>query len=563
MAAGAKTDTLPPPAPPDKQYRPFQVEAITLARSRPNLLLADSMGLGKSIESIGVINDNPEIRKILIICPASLIFNWRFELINWVARRNMTLGIATTKRWPQSDIIIVSYDSLKPLHRNIHSTEWDLLIVDEAHYAKNPNANRTMEIFGRESKEPAKRRPRLEAGHKLLLTGTPIVNRPAELFPLVHYLAPDEFPDRRAFINEFCGGKSKGQKKSEIGEKNLHQLHKRLTETVMIRRRKEDVLPELPPKIRQVIVMPGGRVQGAINLEKKLYADIQKGLSIIRMKAELAKTVRNDEVYKAAVQELRRAEFVTIQQITKLRMQTAMAKIPLVVDHVNNVLQHVNKVVIFAHHTAVIENIALEYGEAVLTIHGKKMPAKRQELIDLFQSNHQYRVLVAAMRASGLGHNLTAAQVCCFAEQDWTPSVLNQAEDRLHRIGASGVVIAQHLVLDGTIDAMVIDRIVEKQETITAALDPEVEVLESLYSLSRAKPFVEEDRNAIMKMAAELTQDTINRIHSMLEQFVARGTRGKMSLLDFNIMSILARESYLEAAQAALGLALLKKHGRN
>jgi SWI/SNF-related matrix-associated actin-dependent regulator 1 of chromatin subfamily A len=377
-----------------------------------NVLLADEMGAGKTIETIGVINDNIEVRKVLIICPASLRINWKRELISWLARRNTTIGIADAKRgFPRADIVIVNYEILKLFHRNIHAVKWDMLVVDEAHYLKNGQANRTLEIVGRSHGDLLKRRPKLEAERALFLTGTPIVNRPFELWPLVHYLAPDEFVDRLDFIAQYCGGKVSGQRRQDIGEENLRRLHQKLTNTIMIRRLKKDVLAELPPKIRQVLVLPGDSAKGAVQKERQEFLRIQKSLSVLRMKAELAKCVTNDEVYRQVVAELRQAEIVTIQQITALRMQTAMAKVPLVVEHAHNILEHVNKLVIFAYHTSVIENLALDFGNAVVVLHGKIDADERQKRVDTFQNDPNCRVLIGAIKASGVGLTMIAAQV--------------------------------------------------------------------------------------------------------------------------------------------------------
>jgi len=563
MAASENTALLPPPAPPGKKYRPFQLETILLARDRRNILIADEMGLGKTVQAIGVINDSPDIRKVLIVCPASLKINWLRELLAWLTRPDATIGLVDTKRgFPSADIVITNYENLKPFHRNIHAVNWDLVVIDEAHYLKNRNANRSKELLGYESDDPMKRRPKLESRRCLMLTGTPIVNRPYELWTLLHHLAPDEFADRAQFIRDFCGGRSGGQRKSEIGEENLRTLHQRLNETVMIRRLKKDVLPELPDKIRQVLVIPADSVRNAIKAEQKGFAEIQRNLSLIRMKAELAKAVDNDEIYREAVAQLRQAEFVTIQQISRLRMQTAMLKIPLVVEHIREVLRHVPKVVVFAHHISVIENLALEFGDAVVTAHGNHPVEERQARVDRFQNDPSCRVFIGSIKAMGVGLTLTAAQVVCFAELDWTPSSLSQAEDRCHRIGQQGSVLVQHLVLDGSLDAMVARKVVQKQETITAALDEDLEVRESLYALSKATPFVPEDRSEVFDLAQQLSPDHIAQVHDTIEKVVARGPRNDVSMLDFNILRLLAAQEYLEPAQAALALLMMRKvHG--
>lgn len=560
LAENIKNETLPPPAPPGLRYRAYQVEAICFARERRNVLIADQMGTGKTISTVGIINDDPSIRKVLIVCPASLKINWARELLKWLVRREVTLGIAHPRRgFPLSDIVIINYENLKTFHRNIHATEWDLIVADEAHYLKNPRARRTQEIMGYQHKDPIKRRPKLEARRVVFLTGTPIVNRPSELWPLLHYLDTEEFPDRVAFLSEFCGGSNRAQNKSEIGEESLHKLHDKLRSTVMIRRLKQDVLPELPPKIRQVIVLPADSVRHAVAAERKRYDQVQQGLSVIRMKAELAKMVQDDEIYRQAVAELKQAEFASIQQITAMRMQTAMAKIPLAADHIKYLLEHVNKVLVFAHHTAVIENLANEFGEAVVTVHGSTSLERRQRNVDRFQNDPSCRVYIGGLKASGEGITLTRAQVVCFCELGWTPSELNQCEDRSHRMGQQGNVLVQHLVLDGSIDAMMAHRLVEKQDTINTALDADAEV-ESLYSLSRATPFVEESRDQVLEIASKLSDTQIDQIHNSLTLVARRGRTSNMSDLDYNIMKMLADLDYLEPTQAALGLTMLSKH---
>jgi SWI/SNF-related matrix-associated actin-dependent regulator 1 of chromatin subfamily A len=551
---------LPPPAPPGLKYRDFQIDSIRLARTQPRILIADQMGVGKTIQVIGIINDNPNIRKVLIVCPSNLRINWLRELLKWIVGKKVTIGIATTKRWSLSDIIIINYEALKPLHRNIHETQWDLLVCDEAHYLKNPNSRRSLEIFGRQHADPIKRRPKLEVPRALFLTGTPIVNRPYELWPLVHYLAPDEFESRQNFIKEYCGGKKSGQRLADIGEKNLRRLHQRLTNTIMIRRMKKDVIHELPAKVRQVIVLPTDRVRGAISREQQLFRQIQDNLAIARLRAEMAKADPDDEVYAREVSQLRQVEWTSIQQISKLRFQTALAKVPLVIDHVNNILQHVQKVIVFAYHPAVAENIATEYGEAVAVVHGKiTSTAERQRRIDNFQNNPQCRVFIGTMKVAGEGLTLTASQVVVFAEQDWTPSAISQCEDRSHRIGQKNSVLVQHLVLDKSLDALLAHRIVEKQETIKAALNPEDEQIASLYSLSKATPFIDADRAQVQEIAHRLTLQDIQQIHSALERVVGQG-QTNMTAHDYTIISVLAKQEYLEPAQAALGFVLLRKH---
>lgn len=549
-----------PPAPRHLKYRDFQVRAIQLARERKRLLISLPMGTGKTVVAAGVINDQEAIRKTLIVCPANLRLNWRRELLRWLTRKGMTIGFASTRHgFPLTDIVVINYDILKKFTRIIHATHWDLLIADEAHYLRSLKAGRTIVIFGRKNKDPLKQRPKLDVDRCLLLTGTPIINRPLELWPLLHYLDSEEWDSKKHFINRYCGGKAKGQNKNDIGETALKELNQRLTSTIMIRRTKEELLPELPPKTRQVIVLPNDKARGAVTKERKEYEKIQQNLSRARMRAELAKTTDNDELYKTVVQELRQIEFLSIQQISRLRMETAIAKIPIVVEHIYELFEHVQKLVVFAHHTAVIENIAMEFGNGVAKAHGKISPADRQKAIDRFTEDSQCRLFLGSIRATGEGIDLTAASVMCFAELDWTPKTLEQCEDRCWRMGQQQNVLVQHLVLDGTLDARLAHRIVEKQETISTILDNDTETQASLYSLSRATPFTDTGREKILEMGQNLSTPDIAKIHSSINSFINRGKPRSFSSLDFGLLQILNNQDALEPAQAALALLLLNK----
>ena len=251
------------PAPPGKTYLPYQQAFVRYAIGADGTLLADEMGLGKTISAIGLINAMRAMR-VLVIAPAGLALNWKNELDEWLVKL------------PGQSIRVVSYAKA---YRDIAELpavlfHWDLLIVDEAHYIKNPKSARSQAV----------KRIARNAKRKLLLTGTPIENRPVELWPLLQIVAPKEFdpptpsfiigpkhrkshpgegPNFWAFCNRYCDLKmstyrSKGRKHYALdfsGASNLNELGLRLRRTCMVRRKKEDVLPQLPDKRRQVIVL--------------------------------------------------------------------------------------------------------------------------------------------------------------------------------------------------------------------------------------------------------------------------------------------------------------------
>jgi len=143
------------PSPEGLDYMPFQRAGIAYASKRDATLIADEMGLGKTIQAIGVINIDPTIRRVLIICPASLKINWQRELAKWLVP-NLSIGIANGGGWPQTNIVIVNYDIQTKWSEKIHEIEWDLMIADEAHYLKNPESQRSEQVLGSSYKKRKK-----------------------------------------------------------------------------------------------------------------------------------------------------------------------------------------------------------------------------------------------------------------------------------------------------------------------------------------------------------------------------------------------------------------------
>jgi SWI/SNF-related matrix-associated actin-dependent regulator 1 of chromatin subfamily A len=187
---------------------------------------------------------------VLIICPASLRINWLRESKKWLVR-NMSAVIVTGSSWPTGiEINIINYDILTRHTANLLSEEWDLVICDESHYLKNPAARRTIAVVGKDAKKGEEAVPGIKARRRLMLTGTPIPNRPIEGWPLFHWLAPDEFRSFFGYAKQFCAAHNTGYGWDFSGSSNLGALQDKLRSTIMIRRLKADVLKELPAKRR-------------------------------------------------------------------------------------------------------------------------------------------------------------------------------------------------------------------------------------------------------------------------------------------------------------------------
>lgn len=468
-ASSAQDADIDIPAPDGLEYLPFQRAGIAFASARPATLIADEMGLGKTIEAIGVINNaDPTINTVLVVCPASLKLNWQRELEKWLVRP-MPVGIVNGTV-PDTAIRICNYEQL----RKLEIGPIDLLIVDEAHYAKNPKAARTKNVA-----EWAK-----VARRVILMTGSPILNRPIELHSLLSMLAPTDWPFW-PYVKRYCAA-YKGRWGWDLsGSSNLEELQHKLRSTVMVRRLKADVLTELPAKRRQMIVLKGdGNV---LKAEREAMERMDSRREDLELTRDLAEAVGDDEAYRQAVQGLREHELAIFTEMSRMRHETAMAKAPAVADHVANLLESVDKVVLMAHHHDVIDLLVSaldQYGVVSLT--GEDTLTARQDAVDRFQNNPEVRVFVGSIQAAGVGLTLTASNTVVFAELDWVPGNMSQAEDRCHRIGQVNSVLVQQVVLDGTIDARLAAALIDKQEIIDAAVNGGGSVDRSRVVLKRA-----------------------------------------------------------------------------
>jgi SWI/SNF-related matrix-associated actin-dependent regulator 1 of chromatin subfamily A len=171
------------------------------------------------------------------------------------------------------------------------------------------------------------------------------------------------------------------------------------------------------------------------------------------------------------LRELREGVHVAFGELSKLRHATALAKVPLVVDHVKNALLASPKLVVFAHHRDVVSEIAAAFGDTAVTLTGSDTTEQRQAAVDRFQEDADCTVFVGSIRAAGLGLTLTASAHVVFAELDWVPAHLTQAEDRTHRIGQRDSVLVQHLVLQSSLDARMVRTLIKKQRVVDETLD--------------------------------------------------------------------------------------------
>lgn len=435
----------PLPIPPGKSLFPFQVAAIEYAMAvleeGRGVIIGDPMGSGKTIVT-SVLFNLLKPPSALIVCPASVKLNWASELESWLIEPpNIHVAYGRSSPLPPAPFVIANYDIIDA---RFLSRSWEILVLDEAHLIKNYRAKRTKAVRA------------IEAQKKILLTGTPLLNRPSEFFPLLNLVHPSAFASFMQFARRYCNATLKPWGWDYSGFANLKELNFRVRGSVMIRRDKESILSQLPPAIRQVIVLPPQGFEKALREENTILAQYQS-FQEAKVRAPL---------------------FRALQQIAIARHLTALAKVPLIVDMARQALEEKEKLVIFGHHHDVLQGIAQglhEFPHAIL--YGETPTPERQRIIQEFQEGN-LRVLLGSLHASGVGINLHRADTAIFAEIDWTPAILDQAEGRLHRIGQRQSCLFIYPVISGSIDAKILKVLTRKEKVIQEAIDTLLAIME-------------------------------------------------------------------------------------
>lgn len=471
-ASKATDSSISIPSPEGLEYLPFQKAGIAYALQRENTLIGDEMGLGKTIQAIGVINST-DPKTVLVVCPASLRLNWRNELDKWLTKSRPIYIVNSKDPIPaDAEIVIVNYDRLDVA--GLMDRNWDLLIVDECHKCKNPKALRTQRVLGSWDKKNKVRIPGLvdRSARKVFLTGTPVLNKPIELFPLVSTLDPKTFGNFWYFAKRYCGAYQGSYGWNMDGATNLEELQSKLRQSIMVRRLKSEVLTELPPKRRSVVVLPTNGASNAVQAENDAWSAQEESLNAVRDEVDLAWASGDESAYKAAIEKLHKAASVAFEEISKVRHATALAKVEAFTTYVEDALENTEKVIVFAHHKDVVAKLmeALkEYGPVKMT--GTEGMEERQNAVDSFQNDPKVRVIIGTIGAMGVGWTLTASSTVLFAELDWVPANVTQAEDRAHRIGQTASVNIFHVVLDGSLDQRMAEVLIAKQDMADRALD--------------------------------------------------------------------------------------------
>ena len=577
--------------PPGLQYRPFQRAGIKYAidrlfgqngqTPRHAVLIGDDMGLGKTIQAIGIMNQDPNLRDLraLIVCPASLKLNWRNELRKWMLEGIGSEAIVVKDEWPgglaPGKILIVNYDVLHKWEREIRRTKWDYVILDEAHYLKSRKARRTVYALGGTLEVGEQKLIKLvtpiACERKVFLTGTPIPNKVIECLPIVKECDPEGLGSNEAiFVARYCRPGDGGGLNENLGE-----LQERMRVRFMVRRLKADVLKELPPKVRSVNTLDPSeyKLDRIFQEEMSIFKDYQELLRTWQIRTELAKA-EGIEAHRAVLREKKMKLGISASMLSKIRMQTAIAKVPGVVDQVKMVNDDGKKIILFAHHLNVLDALQEELEKAKLSfvrVDGGTSLKARQEAVERFQKG-DVDVFLGGIIPAGVGLTLTAAQYVIFAELDWVPGQMTQAEDRAHRIGQQDVVFVLHVVMEGSLDEYMAKRLIEKQEVIEHALDtlavPEDDDVGTEEDLDEDRDsFAAKEKAASRGTSAKKLEEEAGRMSKSMQEAAASAIDilvneppKNMNSVDMEILKTLAASETCTPLQAALGRKIAWKH---
>jgi len=488
------------PRPEGLDYLPFQRAGILVGTKINNVLIADEQGLGKTIQFLGIVNADPSVKQAVVVCPASLKFNWRDEAQKWFVRPFKT-HVVSGSDWPtldfnESNLIIINYDILDRHYDNLRQRTWDILGCDEVHFIKGGNTLRALNVIGGKkygkdengNKKLIKEYTQIPARRRVFMTGTPIPNRPKELWPIVHSLWPETFRSWWHYAHRYCNATNNGWGWNFNGASNLGELQTLLREHGMIRRLKKDVLTELPPKIWRVVEIPANGATRLVEQEREQYEKHRALQEELRVQVELAKASPDPEVFKDAVERLQKGVTASFDAMAKIRHELAIAKIPYIQEHLSVAFDDPNhKVVCFGHHRDFIEALHDKFKKKSVIYYGGMSDKKKDEAKKRFTSDPTCQGFIGSIMAAGVGLTLFSKQSHCshavFGEIDWVPANMAQAEDRLHRIGQEGSmieletgeqvrgVLIEIFVFEGTLDCTIAKRVVEKMNVIAQALD--------------------------------------------------------------------------------------------
>lgn len=414
-----------------------------LYRNHFSGLLADEMGLGKTIQVIAFLSSLKERGRCIIICPASLVYNWRNEFRRFAPEIETVLitGSAPLRRELISEssehaVLITSYDAMKRDIDVYEGLKFDVEVIDEAQYIKNAATQAAESVKA------------INAGFRIALTGTPIENRLSELWSIFDFLLPGFLYRYNWFRTHFEMPIVKDQ------NSDAQERLRRMITPFILRRLKRDVLTDLPEKLEEIYYAP---LEGE---QKELYDARRQRLKIM--------------LAKESDQSFSKKKIEVLAELTRLRQTCCApaliydnyrgnsAKEDLCIELIQRAIQGGHKILLFSQFKTMLERLNKRLEKEKIAYHflsGETPKEKRAMMVEAFQ-NDDVPVFSISLKAGGTGLNLTAADIVIHYDPWWNTAAENQASDRTHRIGQENVVTVYKLIVEDTVE----ERIIELQK---------------------------------------------------------------------------------------------------
>jgi SWI/SNF-related matrix-associated actin-dependent regulator of chromatin subfamily A-like protein 1 len=437
---------------PPMTHQKIAIEKL-LANDR--FILADDMGVGKTTSAV-IASVECDVKKVLIVCPASLKINWKREIENY---SDSKILVVEGKKWGSTfKYYIINYDILK----NFHSTEnveddeayqtivkenFELAIVDEAHYISNSTAQRTKIL-----NEVLQKIPKV-----WLLTGTPMTSRPINYYNLLKIVNSPLTINWKTYVRRYCAGYqfTVGGRRiwNTSGSSNLDELREQ-SKAFVLRRMKTEIL-DLPEKIISPVFL---------ELKNSFYDD------------ELSEFLRITEDNKE-----KESITVTLNRLMKLRQLIAIEKVEYTCELIDRVLEQERKVIVFTNFTMSLDMLHEKYKKKSVILDGRMSKERRQDSVDRFQNDDKIKIFISNIKAGGVGITLTAAEVVIMNDLSFVPADHSQAEDRAYRYGQQNSVLVYYPIFENTIE-MTIYNILQKKKGIIDQVMGDGEYSESFAS---------------------------------------------------------------------------------
>ncbi len=408
-------------------------------------LLADEMQLGKTLQALLYIKQHPKLRPVVIVCPSISKRVWTRQALSHTGLQATVLsGTKPPKRILTKNrrILILNFEILTYWEEYLIQLGPRILIVDECHYVKGNSRKRTQAV----------RRLAKDIKHLIFLSGTPLVNRPAELWPVLNMLRPDIWPSEFEFGWRYCRPRLVFGKWEFKGASHLDELHLMLKKYVMVRRRKKKIL-KLKGKPRKIVLL-----------------GIKHREEYIEAATDLIGWLQKKDLHKA--RKASKAE--RLVRMGYLKRLAAQLKINKVFNWVDTFLEKKpnDKLVLFAIHTDIIKCLHERYKGISVVIDGSTSTNKKAIAERTFKKSKRIRILIGNIRAAGVSISLSKyANHMAFVEIGWTPGEHSQAEDRIYGIGQTKRVYLYYLVARGTIEEDLCLLIQKKQRITSTVLD--------------------------------------------------------------------------------------------